>query len=87
MPYSAVKAFKAKSINIQKVKNERFHYFLQISKMLESHAANVLNAHKYCDLLSKLGHEFADRFSDFEKLEPCVTFEANPFMTLDLGEI
>lgn len=57
--------------------------------MLESHAgtADVFNVQKYCDLLSKLGQEFADRFSDFEKLEPCVTVIANPFMKEDMGEM
>lgn len=34
--------------------------------------------------MSRLGQEFADRFSDSERLEPCVTFMANP---LDTSEI
>lgn len=57
--------------------------------MFESHtgAASVLNVSKYCDLLSRLGQEFADRFSDFERLEPCVTFMANPLMDVDTSEI
>ncbi|KAM3599085.1 uncharacterized protein V6R79_026136 [Siganus canaliculatus] len=57
--------------------------------MLESHTggASALNVSKYCDLLSRLGQEFADRFSDFERLEPCVTFMANPFMDVDTSEI
>lgn len=29
-----------------------------------------------CDLFSRLGQEFANGFSDVEKLEPCVTFMA-----------
>ncbi|KAK0142715.1 General transcription factor II-I repeat domain-containing protein 2A [Merluccius polli] len=87
---SAVKAFSAKlSLYIQQVKNKRFQHFPSVSKMLESHtgAVSVLNVSKYCDLLSRLGQEFADRFSDFEKLEPCVTFMANPFMDVDISEI
>ncbi len=54
--------------------------------MLESHvrAADVLNVHKYSDLLPKLGQEFADRFSDFEKLKPCVTFIVNSFIKVDI---
>ena len=87
---SAVKAFSAKlSLYILQVKNKRFQHFPSVSKMLESHtgAASVLNVFKYCDLLSRLGQEFADRFSDFEKLEPCVTFMANPFMDVDISEI
>ena len=75
---SAVKPFKAKlSFSIKQLKNKRFQHFPSVSKMLE----------KYFDLLSKLGQEVADRFSDFDKFEPCVTFVANPFMTVDIGEI
>lgn len=87
---SAIKVFSAKlSFYIQPVKNKRFQHSPSVSKMLESHAgaASILNVHKYCDLLSKLGQEFADRFSDFEKLEPCVTIIANPFMDVDISEI
>ncbi|CAB4064544.1 ICK [Lepeophtheirus salmonis] len=52
--------------------------------MLDSHARAdfVLNFNKYCDLISKLGQEFEDRFNDFDKLDPCVAFIANPFMEL-----
>jgi len=82
----AVKAFSAKlSLYIQQVKSKRFQNFLSVSTMLDSHtgAASILNVSKYCDLLSRLGQEFADRFSDSEKLEPCVTFMATPFMIVD----
>ncbi|XP_056138883.1 general transcription factor II-I repeat domain-containing protein 2-like [Lampris incognitus] len=87
---SAVNAFSAKlSLYIQQVKNKRFQHFPWVSKMLESHtgAASIVKVSKYCDLLSRLGQGFADRFSDFEKLEPCVTFMANPFMDVDISEI
>ena len=76
---SAVKAFSAKlSLYIQQVKNKRFQHFPSVSKMLESHTggASAKNVSKYCDLLYRLGQEFADRFSDFERFEPCVTFMA-----------
>ena len=57
--------------------------------MLDSHAGAdfVLDVNKYCDLMSKLGQEFEDRFKDFDKLEPCVAFIANPFMEVDITEI
>lgn len=87
---SAVKVFSAKlSLYIQQVKNKKFQHFPSVSKMLESYtgAASVLNVSKYGDLLSRLGQEFADRISDFERLEPCVTFMANPFMDVDTSEI
>ena len=48
---------------------------------------SVLNVSEYCGLLSRLGQEFADRLSDFEKLEHCVTFMANPFIDVDISEI
>ncbi len=35
---------------------------------------------KYCDLLSRLGQEFEERFGDFEKM-------ANPFMELDIDNM
>ncbi|CAM4607670.1 unnamed protein product [Leuciscus chuanchicus] len=62
---------------------------LQVLKMLESHAdtPEVFDVHKYCDLLSRLGQEFEGRFSDFEKLEPCVAFIANPFTEMDIDNI
>lgn len=87
---SAVKTFSAKlSLYIHQVKNKRFQHFPSVLKMLESHtgAAKVLNVSKYCDLLSRLGQGFANRFSDFEKLEPCVTFMDNTFMNVDISEI
>lgn len=57
--------------------------------MLESHvgAAGVLNVSKYFDHLSRPWQEFADRFTDFDKLEHRVKFMANPFMDLDISEI
>ncbi|KAK0154069.1 hypothetical protein N1851_003841 [Merluccius polli] len=88
---SAVKAFKAKlQFYLQQVKNKRLQHFPSVGKMLESHAGavHVLDVHNYCcDLLSKLGQEFEDRFNDFDKLEPCVEFIANPLMEIDMGEI
>ncbi|CAB4057549.1 unnamed protein product [Lepeophtheirus salmonis] len=35
----------------------------------------------------ELGQEFADRFSNFKKLESCVTFMTNPFMDVDISDI
>ncbi|KAL1279548.1 hypothetical protein QQF64_026221 [Cirrhinus molitorella] len=35
----------------------------------------------------KIGQESEERFSDFEKLEPCVAFTANPFVELDIDNI
>ena len=57
--------------------------------MFDSHAGAdfVSDVNKYCDLMSKLGQEFEDRFKDFDKLEPCVAFIANPFMEVDITEI
>lgn len=57
--------------------------------MLESHvgAAGVLNISKYFDHLTRPWQEFADRFTDFDKLEHCVKFMANPFMYVDISEI
>ena len=71
------------------MKNKRFHHFHSVSKILDSHtcAASVMNIEKYCDLLSRLGQEFADRFRDFVEREPCVTFSANPFMDVDISDI
>ena len=87
---SAVKAFKAKlSFYLQQLKNKRLQHFPTVVKMLDSHAGAdfVLDVNKYCDLMSKLGQEFEDRFNDFDKLEPCVAFIANPFMEVDITEI
>ncbi|XP_028313963.1 general transcription factor II-I repeat domain-containing protein 2B-like [Gouania willdenowi] len=87
---SAVKAFSAKlSFYIQQIKNKRYQHFPSFVKMLESNlgAEKVFKVHRYCDLLSRLGQEFTDRFSDFEKLEPCVTFIANPFLAVDISEL
>lgn len=87
---SAVNAFSAKlAFFVQQLNAKRFQHFPSISKVLETHAdaQSVLNTGKYCDLLIRLGQEFADRFRDFERLEPCVTFIANPFMDVDISEI
>ncbi len=87
---SAVNAFSAKlGFFIQQLNAKRFQHFPSVSKVLETHAgaAGALNTEKYCDLLIKLGQEFADRFRDFEKLEPCVTFIANSIMDVDINEI
>uniref|UniRef100_A0A0K2U6H7 General transcription factor III repeat domaincontaining protein 2like [Acyrthosiphon pisum] n=2 Tax=Lepeophtheirus salmonis TaxID=72036 RepID=A0A0K2U6H7_LEPSM len=50
-------------------------------------AASILNVSMYCDLLSSLGQDFADRFSNFKILELYVTFMTNLFMDVDLSEI
>ena len=85
---SAVRAFSAKlSLYIQQVRNQNFQHFPSVSNMCETHkgATSVLNVSKYCDLLARLGQEFSDRFGDFDKVEPCVTFMANPFMDVDIS--
>ncbi len=87
---STVNAFSAKlGFFIQQLNAKRFQHFPSVSKVLETHAgaAGALNTEKYCDLLIKLGQEFADRFRDFEKLEPCVTFIANSIVDVDINEI
>lgn len=87
---SAVRAFSAKfSLYIQQVRNQTLQHFPSVSKMCETHtgATSVLNVSKYCDLLARLGQEFSDRFGDFDKVEPCVTFIANPFMDVDISEL
>lgn len=87
---SAVKAFKAKlSYLFQQVKNKRLQHFPSVKMVLQSHAgaADVLDVDKYCDLLSRLGQEFEDRFNDFDQLEPCVAFIANPFKEVDVSDI
>lgn len=35
-------------------------------------------------VINRLGQEFEDRFCDFEQLESCVSFVANPFMHVDI---
>lgn len=56
--------------------------------MLEGHlgAEKVLNVHRYSDMLSKLV-EFSNRFCDFEKVDPFVTFIVNPFLDVDICEL
>ncbi len=80
---SAVKAFKAKlSFYMHQLKKNRLQHFPSVLKMIESHtsAPEVFDLLKYCDLLSRLGQEFEERFGDFEKM-------ANPFMELDIDNI
>lgn len=81
---SAVKAFKAR---LQQLKNKRRQHFPTVVNVLESRAGSedVLDVQRYCDLLSRLGQDFEDRFNDFDKLEPCVAFIANPFMEVCRG--
>ncbi|CAB4062794.1 unnamed protein product [Lepeophtheirus salmonis] len=57
--------------------------------MLDNHAGAdfVLDGNTYSDLMSTLGQELEDRLNDFDKLEPCVAFIANPFMEVDNTEI
>jgi hypothetical protein len=71
------------------MKSNRLQHFPSVLKMLESHAdaTEVFDVHKYCDHLSRLGQEFEGRFSDFEKLEPCVAFIAKPFTEMDIDQI
>lgn len=41
-------------------------------------------AEKYSQLLIGLGQDFEDRFCDFDKLEPYVSFISNSFMQVDM---
>lgn len=87
---SAVKVFTAKfSFYIQQILNKRLKHFISVAKILESHlgAEKVFNGHRFCDLVSKLGQEFSDRFYGFEKLEPAETFIANLFLDVDISEL
>ena len=87
---STVNAVSAKlAFFIQQLKAKRFQHFPSVANVLETHAgaADALNTDTFCDLLIKLGLEFADRFRGFQKLEPCVTFIANPFMDVNISEI
>uniref|UniRef100_A0AAQ5Y107 HAT C-terminal dimerisation domain-containing protein n=1 Tax=Amphiprion ocellaris TaxID=80972 RepID=A0AAQ5Y107_AMPOC len=86
---SAVRAFNAKlSLYLQQMRDQKFQHFPSVSTMCETHAEPAsLNVSKYCDLLARLEREFCDRFGDFEKVEPCVTFVANPFMCVDITDL
>ncbi len=39
---------------------------------------------KYCQVINRLMKEFENRFCDFERIEPCVSFISNPFMSVDI---
>ena len=39
---------------------------------------------KYSHLISKLGQEFEERFHDFDKLKPCVSYISNTFMQVEM---
>lgn len=79
-----VRVFSAKlSLYILQMRNKIFQYLPTVSRMVEGQT----NVYRYCDLSPRLRQEFADRFSDFEKLESCVTFAANPFRDVDASAI
>ncbi|KAK0154028.1 hypothetical protein N1851_003892 [Merluccius polli] len=51
----------------------------------------IINSKRYCSCIwglgqgcRKVGHEFEERFQDFDKLQPCVTFISNPFLQVDI---
>lgn len=41
-------------------------------------------AEKYCQVINRLMQEFENRFTDFDQMEPCVSFISNPFMSVDV---
>lgn len=87
---SAVKAFKAKlGLFLQQVKKRKMQHFPSVHKKLEENvaASGAMDIQKYIDLLTRLGQEFEDRFTDFVSLEPCVTFISNTFIDVDISEI
>ncbi|CAB4055301.1 unnamed protein product [Lepeophtheirus salmonis] len=88
---SAVKAFKQKTVILPPAteKQKRLQHSPTVLKMLGSHAGAdyVLDVNKYCDLMSKVGQEFEDKFIDFDKLEPCVAFTGNQSMEVEIKEI
>ncbi|XP_069486307.1 general transcription factor II-I repeat domain-containing protein 2-like [Ambystoma mexicanum] len=84
---SSVKTFKSNLFTEQVVKR-KMHHFPSVMQMLTEHTASpeLLNIDKYSSLLSRLKEEFSDRFRDFERIEPCVMFIANPFIEVNVCE-
>lgn len=86
---SAVNAFKAKmNIFSAQVEGKKMLHFPSVQAVLKDNvsASAALDkvVTKYSQAINRLGQEFEDRFCDFEKLEPCVSFVTNPFMYVDV---
>ena len=86
---SAVNAFKAKmNIFSAQVEKKKILHFSSVQTALKDNvsASAALDevVAKYSQVINRLGQEFEDRFCDFEKLEPCVSFITNPFMCVDV---
>ncbi|XP_069077106.1 general transcription factor II-I repeat domain-containing protein 2-like [Pleurodeles waltl] len=87
---SSVKTFTSKlNLFIQHVQKRKMHHFPSVLQVLseDKAEAELLDTEKYSRLLMRLNHEFNERFSDFELLEPCVMFTSNPFMEVDVSYI
>ncbi|XP_069498771.1 general transcription factor II-I repeat domain-containing protein 2B-like [Ambystoma mexicanum] len=87
---SAVKTFKSKlNLFSEQVVKKKMHHFPSVTQMLTDNKASpeLLNIDKYSSLLSRLKEEFSDRLRDFERIEPCVMFIANPFLEVDVCEL
>ncbi|XP_069506236.1 general transcription factor II-I repeat domain-containing protein 2-like [Ambystoma mexicanum] len=86
---SALKTFKSKlNLFSEQVVKTKIHHFPSVIEMLSENTASpeLLNIEKYSSLLSRLKEEFSDQFRDFERIEPCVMFIANPFMEVIVCE-
>lgn len=82
-------AFKAKMnifpVHLQK---KKLQHFSSMQSVLNDNApvSGALDraAEKYSQLINRLGQEFEDRFCDFDKLKPCVSFIPNLFIQVDM---
>ena len=86
---SAVNAFKAKmNIFSAQVEKKKMLHFSSVQAVLKDNvsASAALDevVTKHSQVINRLGQELEDRFCDFEKLEPCVSFVTNPFMCVDI---
>ena len=86
---SAVNAFKAKmNIFSAQVEKKKMLHFSSVQAVLKDNvsASAALDevVTKYSQVINRLGQELEDRFCDFKKLEPCVSFVTNPFMYVDV---
>ena len=86
---NAVNAFKAKmNIFSAQVEKKKMLHFSSVQAVLKDNvsASSALDevVTKYSQVINRFGQEFEDRFCDFEKLEPCVSFVTNPFMYVDV---
>ena len=86
---NAVNASKAKmNIFSAQVEKKKMLHFSSVQAVLKDNvsASAALDevVTKYSQVINRLGQEFEDRFCDFEKLEPCVSFVTNSFMYVDI---